>query len=170
MVVFLVFFSCMLLRYLFHCSCKVLIPHVTIISYFTTKSYPIAEQSRLSVGIEYFHHILTVSLLHFSSLGITAVSCSMLSHLYESYLPEMLRGMWMPKSCSNCLLVGFEVDLCSNACCQFLNRIYSLAYSSGNNSWFSVWVNLLCLQNTYFFSCILWASLRFTFAHIDWKL
>lgn len=43
------------------------------------------------MGIEYFHHVFTVSILHFSSLGMTAVSCSMLSQLYEIYLPEMLR-------------------------------------------------------------------------------
>lgn len=80
----------------FHCSFKVFIQHVTrwawlIISYFIRKSYPIAVQSRPSMGIEYFHHGLTVFMLHFSSLGITAVSCSRFSHLYEIYLPEMLR-------------------------------------------------------------------------------
>lgn len=63
----------------------------SIVSYFVKKSYPVAEQSRPSMGIEYFHHIHIVSIFHFLFPSITAVSCSMLSHLYEIFLPEILR-------------------------------------------------------------------------------
>lgn len=43
------------------------------------------------MGIEYFHHILIVFIHHFLFPRITTVSCHMLSHLHEIYLPEILR-------------------------------------------------------------------------------
>lgn len=46
------------------------------------------------MGIEYFHHIHIVSIFHFLFPSITAVSCSMLSHLYEIFLPEILREQY----------------------------------------------------------------------------
>lgn len=156
----------------FHCYSKVFVQYITrwawlIISYSIWKSYPFAEQSWPTTGIEYFHHILMVSILNFSSLGTTVVSCSLLSNLSDIHLPEMLRGMWVPRTCSSCLDVDLDVHFCSNAHCQFLNVIYSLAYSSGNNSCFSLCMNLLCLQNIHPSSCILWASLWFTFAETE---
>lgn len=45
-----------------------------------------------------------------------------------------------------------------------------ITWLTGNNSWFSFCMNLLCLQNIYPSSCILWASQWFTFAQIEWKL
>jgi len=86
--------SCLPFLYAFkaflHCSFKVFILHVTrcMINYliFRKERLPSCRTKQTFILSPCSYGVYT----HFSSLGITAVSCSMLSHPYEIYLAEML--------------------------------------------------------------------------------
>lgn len=107
------------------------------------------ENIKLSRGAEHFSPFLQCLYFIFHLFVLQQSVVYSQSSLGSLSTCNVEIGMWIPKSCTGCLAAYLNVDLCSNACCQFFNGIYSLVYSSSSNSWVSLRMNLLCLQNTY---------------------